>query len=108
MANRKVHNMIAKILLPYVSMQKINDTNRLIDEPVKWLGPRHRVTRHSRNPVRFDSLLVTGGDWQRELARQVHIMVDETPSGKIIEKVMEIYDNLGYLSGNRGNRKHRK
>ncbi len=108
MANRNIHNKIAKTFLPFVSMKKINDTNRMIDEPVKWLGPSHRVTRHDRNPLKLDSLLVTGGDWQRELVRQIHIAVDKTEAGKALEKVMEIYDNLGYFAGSRGSRKHRK
>ncbi len=108
MANRSIHNRIAKTLLPFVPMDKIDDTNRVTDEPVKWLGPSHRVTRHDLNPVKMDSMLVNRGDWQREMVRQVHIAVDKTQAGKTIEKVMEIYDNLGYIAGNRGSRKHRK
>lgn len=108
MASRDIHNRIAKTFLPWISYSKINETNRVIDEPVKWMGPSHRVTRHDHNPLKFDSLIVSGGDPQKEMVRQLHILVDISEAGKTLEKVMETYDNLRYFSGSKRNRKHRK
>lgn len=103
-----MHNQIAHSLFPSISISKIDNVNSAVDEPVKWLGPQHRITRHNANPMMLDSLIVSGGDWQKEMVRQVHLFVDETELGKTLEKVMELNDSLRYLGRNRSNRKHRK
>jgi len=107
-ANRDIHNRIAKMILPFLDYRTIDNVNKVTDEPVKWLGPQHRITRHSSNPLSLDSLLVSRGDWRREAVRQVHLFVDKTEAGKMLEKVMELNDTLGYFRGNRSNRRYRK
>jgi len=107
-ASRNIHNRIAKSILPFLDDKTIDNVNKVTDEPVKWLGPRHRVTRHSSNPLSLDSLLVNHGNWKREAVRQVHLFVDKTEAGKMLEKVMELNDTLGYFTGHRSNRRYRK
>ena len=76
MPNRDVHNKIAKFFFPYISMKVINEVNMLMDEPSQWMGSHHRVVFHSANPGKKDSLQITHGDPDRELVRQLHILVD--------------------------------
>lgn len=71
MPSRKAHETINKLLLG----NKYVKVNEWIDEPVKWLGPHHRVLRHS--PL---DLLVQFG-WSPELfAGLVHLGSDYSVS----------------------------
>ena len=76
MPNRDVHNKIAKFLFPHISMHIIDEVNMLMDEPSQWMGSHHRSVFHSTNPARKDSLQITHGDPDRELLRQLHILID--------------------------------
>lgn len=78
MANRKVHDYIAKILTGK-DLDEIDKINRDIDEPYKWLGRYHRVLYHNKNPLSGDSLLINRGKFDREVIRQIHIWLDENP-----------------------------
>jgi len=87
MASRKVHNYVAKILTN-LSEKEIDEVNKDIDEPYKYLGRYHRKLYHDENPARIDSLLVSRGRADKELIRQIHIFVDENPE---MSKILEAY-----------------
>lgn len=85
MASRKVHNYIAK-LLTNIPMSEIDEVNRKIDEPYKWLGRYHRTINHSRDAGKMDSVMITKGNPDKEILRQIHIYVDERPElGRMLE-----------------------
>lgn len=76
MAGRTIHNNIAKSILRNMSITKIDELNKKIDEPYKTMGRYHRVLNHSTDPARIDSLIITNGNMDKEMVRQVHIFVD--------------------------------
>ncbi len=85
MAGRKVHNYIAKVLTK-LPMNEIDEVNKKIDEPYKWLGRFHRELYHSKDAGKIDSAMITKGDPEKEILRQIHIYVDENPEfGRLME-----------------------
>ncbi|MHB8552779.1 MAG: hypothetical protein ACYDAO_04245 [Thermoplasmataceae archaeon] len=99
MPNRNVHNKIAYELMKNTKskynrqklMKIIDSTNKEMDAPSQWLGKGHRVLHHSTNPTRKDSVLINKGNIDRELARQIHIMLD---TDKELKKLLKMG---GYL-----------
>jgi hypothetical protein len=87
MANRKVHNYLARMFVN-MPMNEIDEINRKIDEPYKWLGRYHRVLNHDKRPEKIDSVMITHGDVQKEIVRQIHIWLDEN---KDVGDLLEAY-----------------
>jgi hypothetical protein len=87
MANRKVHNYLARMFVN-LSMNEIDEINRKIDEPYKWLGRYHRALNHDKRPEKMDSIMITHGDVQKEIVRQIHIWLDEN---KDVGNLLEAY-----------------
>ena len=104
MAVRKIHNRIAKIIVPQASMQTIDAVNRDVDDP-KYLqkyGRYHRQYHgHDTNPFSKDSLSVNKGNPTLEKIRMTHIIVDTNPRIKKLVKVMEIKEQIKKLRNGR-------
>lgn len=100
MAVRKIHNKIAKILVPDMSMKEIDEINRMVDDPkmLKKYGKYHRkYWGHDWNPLAYDSLRINKGNAKREEVRRIHILVDTNPKIKRIAKKMEIEEEIRRL-----------
>ncbi len=97
MATRKIHNKIAKMLVPEAPMRVIDDVNRKVDDPayLQKYGRYHRqYWGHDPNPHKRDSLVISQGDPMREKIRKIHILVDTDPVIKRKAKRMEIEDQI--------------
>ena len=90
MPNRDVHNKVAQFIFPNIPLSVIDDVNKRMDEPSQWLGSHHRVLYHSKNPTDTDSLAITYGDINRELLRQLHILLDYDKRFRLYLKAMGI------------------
>ncbi|MEM3192096.1 MAG: hypothetical protein QW292_08410 [Candidatus Parvarchaeota archaeon] len=66
----------------------------MIDEPVKTIGPAHRILYHDPNPFRIDSILINRGNINREMIRQLHIYLDRH---KKLEEMIELSELLKKL-----------
>ena len=100
MAVRKIHNKIAKMVVPQASMQTIDAVNKDVDDPyyLNKYGRYHRKYHgHDLNPYSKDSLSVNKGNPTLEKIRQVHIIVDTSPRIKSLVKQMEIRDQIKKL-----------
>jgi hypothetical protein len=79
MPTHKVHELIDKLVLG----ERYPDTHDWIDEPVKWLGARHRVQRHNATvpAVIFIRELMASGDAEKALKKglsaTLHLAADE-------------------------------
>ena len=93
MPNRDAHNKIAKLIFPNIDMAIIDEVNRKMDEPSQWMGSHHRVLHHSTDPAALDSLLITNGDTDRELVRQLHILLDYDKNLRRYLKIMGIMES---------------
>lgn len=105
MPSREFHNWLAKRLTGYDS-KLIDTVNRDIDRPAHKLGPGHRVLNHDMDPLRKDSLSVTGGDPRKEVLRRIHIMADYDPLINTIYRYTEVQKNIRKLKKNGLVRKH--
>ena len=93
MAVRKIHNKIAKMVIPDLDMKDIDEVNRMVDDPamLRKYGRYHRSHwGHDLNSTAPDSMKINKGDARREKARQIHIVVDTDPRVKLVAKKMEI------------------
>ena len=90
MPNRDVHNAVAQFVFPNIPLSVIDDVNMRMDEPSQWLGSHHRVLYHSTNPAAPDSLAISYGNPQRELVRQLHIMLDYNKKFRLLLKAKGI------------------
>jgi len=76
MPRGRVHDLVAKALLPWVSMRKIRRVNRLMDLPHRWLGEKHRVLFHDLPQV----LALFGRDPEELAVALVHLALDKMES----------------------------
>lgn len=92
MPNRKVHNEYAKkIMGNRLSIEEIDDVNRIMDAPSQKYGSQHRkYYGHSHNPVARDSLEINKGSASREVARRIHLMLDENKALQKFIKLKEL------------------
>ena len=72
MPTHRVHRLIDKLLLK----REYPDVHRWVDEPYRWLGPRHRVLRHS--PI--EVVIKYWGDPARMASGLLHILADRAES----------------------------
>lgn len=103
MPNRAMHNLIAYRITGF-SKKMIDQVNAKVDSTVKEKGFGHRVDFHSMNPIRKDSIEVTGLDPKREVARRIHIIMDTTPRINRMAKLTEQYGQLKRRRMKYGNR----
>lgn len=66
------HRLLDRLLLG----REYGDVHAWMDEPAKWLGPRHRVLRHSPLEV----LLKYSNDPDRLASALLHILADKAES----------------------------
>lgn len=91
MPNRNVHNRYAKMLLKDMSLEEIDDVNRIMDAPSRIYGSHHRkYYGHSHNPLAKDSLEINKGKINREVARQIHLILDEDKELQRLIKLKEL------------------
>lgn len=93
MAIRKVHNEIAKMVLKDMPMKEIDDVNKMVDDPemLRKYGRYHRrYWGHDTNSLAPDSIIINKGDYNREQARKIHIIVDTDPDIKRLVKKYEM------------------
>ena len=76
MPRGRTHDLVARLLLPWVSPRKIRRVNRLMDLPARWLGERHRVLLH--DPLQ--ALAAFGRDPEELAVALVHIALDRLES----------------------------
>lgn len=98
-----MHNLIAFRLTKY-DRRMIDQVNAKVDSTVKEKGFNHRVDFHSLNPVRKDSIEVTGLDPKKEVVRRIHIIMDTTPKINSMAKLTEQYLKLKRRRTRYGNR----
>jgi ribosomal protein L2 len=88
MADRRTHNDdIVKVL--GIKWKEANAINAKVDSTVKTKGKAHREDYHSLDMYRKDSLEVTGGRLDYELARRIHIARDTDPGLKKLAKLQQ-------------------
>jgi len=66
------HRALDKLLLG----REYGDVHEWMDEPAKWLGPRHRILRHSP----LEILLKYSNDPDRLASALLHILADKADS----------------------------
>lgn len=98
-----MHNLIAFRLTKY-DRRMIDSINAKVDSTVKEKGFGHRVDFHSMNPLRKDSIEVTGLDPKKEVVRRIHIIMDTTPKINRMAKLTEQYSKLKRRRTRSGNR----
>lgn len=69
MPSHYTHKKIDKIILG----KEYPDVHKWIDEPVKWLGPRHRILRHDIGTI----ALRYYGDRERTISAYMHLITDK-------------------------------
>lgn len=97
MANRDIHNAIAKMVLKNMSMKEIDNVNRMVDDPdmLRKYGRYHRnYWGHNPDSNAPDSRAINKGNYYREKARKIHILVDTDPKIKRLAKKYEILKRL--------------
>lgn len=100
MAVRRIHNKIAKMIMPDFDLKEIDEVNRMVDrkDMLKQYGRYHREHwGHNLNSHAPDSLQINKGDPKREKARKIHIIVDTNPKIKLMAKKMEIDEQIRAL-----------
>ena len=92
MPDRKTHNKYAYGLMKkMLSMEEIDDVNRIMDAPSQIYGSQHRkYYGHNRDPTAKDSLEINRGSAKREMARQVHLILDTDRELQKIIKLKEL------------------
>lgn len=68
MPSHKTHKMIDVLILGRAHPE----VHKYLDEPVKWLGPRHRILRHSLPEI----LAKYWNDPERLASAYLHLMAD--------------------------------
>ncbi len=66
------HRLLDRLLLG----REYEDVHAWMDEPAKWLGPRHRILRHSPLEV----LVKYHNDPNRLASAMLHILADKAES----------------------------
>ena len=97
-----MHNLIAQHITkyPYGMIDKVNEK---VDSTVKEKGFQHREDYHDVNPIKKDSMEVTGLDPRKEVIRRIHIIMDTNPRINRMAKLTEQYQKLRRM--NHGNRR---
>ncbi len=97
MAARPTHNEIAKLVLKNMPMKEIDDVNRKVDDidMLRKYGKYHR-NHWGHNPDSHapDSRVINKGNYYREKARKIHILVDTDPKIKRLVKKHEMLKRL--------------
>lgn len=91
MPNRDIHNKYAKKVLPRMSLEEIDDVNRIMDAPSQKYGSQHRkYYGHNPDPLAKDSLEINRYSIEREAARRVHLILDRNKNLQKIIKLLEM------------------
>ena len=64
------------------------DVDEWMDEPSKWMGPNHRVLRHSL----IELYLRYPNDWGRIMYGMFHIMLDKQTNERTMRNLLRLYD----------------
>lgn len=93
MPSHNLHNLIAKIIFPWIDEKKIKKINRLIDEPYKILKSRHRELFHKKDITTLLFLLKYGKDPDVIPLWLLHVYLDydRDKFWKDLDKVMKLW-----------------
>lgn len=94
MPNRKVHNEYAHKIMKKMRLEDIDEVNMIMDAPSQRYGSQHRkYYGHNKNPTAKDSLEINRGSASREMARRIHLILDEDKELQKIIKLRRINKN---------------
>jgi hypothetical protein len=88
--NRRVHNYWASLL--GVPAKLADQVNADMDEPAKWLGPRHRAVRHDSAYALAEAAKYR--DPKAFLAAQAHIALDDAARDPALRKAFALLEVL--------------
>ena len=77
MPSHKIHRLIDRLIIG----KEYKHVHRVLDKPYKWLGKKHRVSRHN-----IPFVLLRFGLSEEFIAGCLHILADKVITGKTIKK----------------------